>query len=109
MVLGFYTKEIPANSKVTTGQDGGKESKENDDDGKTENKTSRCSDRSKVTKPPADNKRPPSLMQTACAYTQTGSIYTDPRAEVTKAAEKSKAATGEYSAHRAGVAYHKVS
>lgn len=26
-------------------------------------------------------------MQTACAYTQTGSIYTDPRAEVTKASK----------------------
>ena len=45
-----------------------------------ENNTSRSSDRSKVRKIPADNKRPPSLYHPS-AYSQTGSIYTDPRCD----------------------------
>ena len=45
-----------------------------------ENHTSRSSDRSKVRKIPADNKRPPSLYHPS-AYSQTGSIYTDPRCD----------------------------
>ena len=41
-------------------------------------------DRSKVCKPPPDNKRPPSLMQTPCAFVQTSRIYTNPMAEINK-------------------------
>ena len=60
--------------------------------------------RSKVCKPPPDTKRPPSLMQTPCAFKQTTSIYTNPLAELTKAREavaahssssRTKAATHE--------------
>ena len=48
-------------------------------------------DRSKVCKPPPDTKRPPSLMQTPCAFKQTTSIYTNPLAELTKAREAAAA------------------
>ena len=41
-------------------------------------------DRAKVNKPPPDNKRPPSLMQTPCAFVQTSTIYTNPMAELQK-------------------------
>ena len=48
-------------------------------------------DRNKVCKPPPDTKRPPSLMQTPCAFKQTTSIYTNPLAELTKAREAAAA------------------
>ena len=51
-------------------------------------------DRSKVCKPPPETKRPPNLMQTACAFTQTSHIYTNPKAEVSKARESSGGSGG---------------
>ena len=50
-------------------------------------------DRSKVCKPPPETKRPPSLMQTPCAFKQTTSIYTNPLAELTKAREAAAASS----------------
>jgi hypothetical protein len=47
-------------------------------------KESKDRDRSKVSKPPLENKRPPSLMQTPCAFVQTSTFYTNPLSEIAK-------------------------
>ncbi|XP_059083538.1 AT-rich interactive domain-containing protein 5B-like [Tigriopus californicus] len=64
--------------------------------GSSSKKETKERDRSKVCKPPPDNKRPPSLMQTPCAFMQTSTFYTNPLAEITrlKEAEKAKASSG---------------
>ncbi|CAB4061067.1 unnamed protein product [Lepeophtheirus salmonis] len=47
-------------------------------------------DRNKVCKPPPETKRPPSLMQTPCAFVQTTNIYTNPLSELTQVREAAK-------------------
>ena len=83
---GTASPALSTNSTSSTpSKDGGtsgsskKESKEN------------SKERQKVCKPPPETKRPPSLMQTPCAFVQTSTIYTNPLTEITKL----KAAAGK--------------
>ena len=78
--LNGSNKTKPDGSDTTTKREEEEEEGGARESATKENNTSRSSDRSKVRKIPADNKRPPSLYHPS-AYSQTGSIYTDPRCD----------------------------
>eukprot|EP00096_Caligus_rogercresseyi_P008788 TRINITY_DN2841_c0_g1_i3.p1 TRINITY_DN2841_c0_g1~~TRINITY_DN2841_c0_g1_i3.p1 ORF type:complete len:872 (-),score=364.42 TRINITY_DN2841_c0_g1_i3:173-2434(-) len=50
--------------------------------------------RNKVCKPPPETKRPPSLLQTPCAFLQTSHIYSNPLSELTQVREAAAKSTG---------------
>ena len=57
----------------------------------TKETTQSARDKIKVCKLPPETKRPPALLQTACAFSQTSSIYSNPLTDLNKAREANKA------------------